>query len=449
MGLILPPAILAGSFCVILTARLANRNRLRAFFAASFFAFSILGILSFSLHQNPGILAGLEQSEARLTGRIASHPQAYAEQQHFSLSASKIEKEGITFLLRETVKVRAAKDIRLVRDDTITAEGSIHRGYMQASEIMPAESDGFFGRLYEIRKRAYACLKDSYNHNLGRNFAPVCKALVLGNRSGIPKGLAYDFAGAGIYHVLAISGLHISILAFFLMHILKKAPAWVAFLAILGIMLLFNLMVGLRASLLRATSMMLMIMLARTWGRHYRIADILFTTFAFLLLLVPYYFSDVGFWFSFVSFSAIIFINPLLESFLGWPRNYFLKIITVSFSIWLATFPLNAYFFGMVSIAGVISNAAILPVFYVFMVMLFFISALIIAWPGLGGLLVIVKPLLSYITGAAHQINKLDFLKMDLADFPVQAAVIYYVLLLFLLLLLYKYIKARKDYGQK
>jgi len=446
---LLLPAIIAAIAFGVLAAGLASKNSRRAFYVASFLIFSILGIISFQLHQNPGILDPLEGREVKITGRIASHPQRSGQYRYFKLSARLLESEGNAYNIRGEVDVRVITDASFSRDDTVMVEGTVQSGTVECREVRAAGSKRFTDSLFNIRKRVYGCLKDTYNKYLGHGFAAVCEALVLGNRSGMPEGMVYDFKGAGIYHVLAISGLHISILAYFLMYMLRKTPGWFACLVVMAILLSFNFIVGLKASLLRASSMMLMVMLARAWGRHYRIGDILFTCFAFLLLLIPSYFTDLGFWLSFISFASIIFIAPMFEGLLGWPKNYFLRIIVISFSIGLAALPVNAYFFGMFSVASIVSNLAILPVFYVFMVMLFSISFLIILWPPLGGLLVLLKPFLVYITRTAYYINRLDFAKINFSGFPAESVVIYYVLLFFLLLLLYKYLWARDNHGQK
>ncbi len=443
------PVLAAAAAGVILTVRLVGKNRHRAFLAASFLLFVILGMLRFGFAQTPDILGQLENQEVLLTGRVATHPQTYGQQQYFTLSIYNIASENSAYAYREEIEISAPSSMHLQRDDSVTVSAAVQSGAVAVQKISPAEGKGLLSPLYGIRQTLYACLRDTYRKHLDRNFAPLCKALVLGNRAALPGAMVYDFKGAGIYHLLAISGLHISLLAFFLMHVFRKRPGWLVLLILLAILLAFNAMVGLKASLLRASSMMLMIMLARTWGRQYRISDILFATFAFLLLALPSYIADVGFWLSFVSFFAIIFIAPMLKRLLNWPKNYFLDIAVISFSIGMATLPLNAYFFGMYSWAAVPSNLVVMPVFYVLMILLFSISALILVWPPLGALLVLTRPFFAYISGAAHYINKLDFTKMHFENFPVQAVVIYYVLLFFLLLLLYRYLKVRDRHGQK
>ncbi|MGM0365256.1 MAG: ComEC/Rec2 family competence protein [Actinomycetota bacterium] len=446
--MLLPAVIGVAAFGLAAAVTAGGRNRM-AFLAASFTVFLILGIISYGLGQKPGILAGLEGREVRAAGRIATHPQQGKKYSYFRLSACRLEEGGSSYPIKEEIEIQAETDIALKRDEQAVLEGVVREGKLFCSLASDAGRQGCPAGLFRIRKRAYSCLKHSYHKYLSYSFAPICEALVLGNRSGIPQGIIEDFKGAGIYHVLAISGLHISVLAYFLMQLLKKAPGWLALLMLAGILVAFNLLVGLKASLLRASSMMIMVMLAKSWGRHYRIGDVFFTSFAFILLMMPSYFTDLGFWLSFASFASIIFIAPLFERLAGWPRNYFLKIITISFSIGLATLPLNAYFFGMYSLAAIFSNLAVLPVFYIFMVMLFSVSFLVIIWPPMGALLAAVNPLLAYITKTAHHISRLSFAVIDFSGFGVQAAAIYYVLLLSLLLLLNKYILVREGYGKE
>ncbi len=448
LGIVIFLSLASGLSC-LLAARFSGKKRKKAFYSACLFIFSILGMLTFSLQQSPGVLAGFINEEVRVSGRISNHPGVYAGYCFFDLKAVKLESGGSVYRIEENIQVRAPDGVRAYRDDTVAVSGQVRSGRVLASCVVAAEGSGFLNHAYTLRKRVYACLKDTYNKHLGRDLGPVCEALVLGNRTDIPYGILSDFRGAGIYHVLAISGMHISILVYLMMKLLKKTPGWLALVIVLPILGGFNLMVGLRASLLRASSMMVLMMLGRSWGRKFNTGDVFFITFAVLLLFIPSFLADLGFWLSFVCFGSIIFIVPLFERLLGWPRNYYLRLVTVSATIGLATFPLNAYFFGMFSMAGVFSNLIILPVFYVFMIMLFIISFLVVLWPPSGVLLVLLRPFLTYITRAAHYINRVELVKIEFDNFPLQAVLIYYVLLFLLLLLLYKYIILRDARGQK
>ncbi|MDZ7837716.1 MAG: ComEC/Rec2 family competence protein [Actinomycetota bacterium] len=285
--------------------------------------------------------------------------------------------------------------------------------------------------LYGIRKRTYSCLSSTYYTYLDYRYGAMCEAFMLGNRNHIGDSIKQIFSDSGIYHILAISGLHISVLLYIFLFLFRRTR-WML-VPVMFILAFFNFLVGLKASLLRASIMMISAAMSQSWGRPYSKTGVFFTAYSVLLLAVPSFFTDLGFWLSFICIAAILFIFPMLLHLCPLSRkNYLIKAVILSFSIVVATFPLNAYFFGLVTWTSLLSNILILPIFYLLMVVLLLVSFIILMWPPLGGpLLIMAKPLLFYMEKVAYYVGGISVLKWEFADFPRFWIAIYYVLLFF------------------
>ena len=195
----------------------------------------------------------------------------------------------------------------------------------------------------------------------------IMKAMLTGDKDEIPDE-AYDmYRDAGVVHILCISGLHMSILAlyvsFFMERILKQSrriSAVVTMLAAVG----FLVFVGFTPSAVRAVTMICVVMLARMIFRsHDRLNEI--SIAAMLILLIePLYLFHIGFQLSFVTVLGLCVAAEQIEiknlhqrKPLDWLKD------SIRFSLYasLFSYPLVAYHFYSVSLAGIIANLVVIP----------------------------------------------------------------------------------------
>lgn len=192
--------------------------------------------------------------------------------------------------------------------------------------------------------------------------APVFSAIVLGDKTGLSPELRMRYQQAGIVHILAISGLHISLLGMGLYSLLKKAGLgiWPAGMLSLTLMLQYGMMTGGSVSTMRAVCMFLLHVGARILVRIYDPMTALAAAALLLLLESPAYLYDSGFLLSFGAVLGVGTAAPALMGLLG-IKNNFWKSLLSSVSVQLATLPVSLWAFGEVSLPGLLLNLLVLP----------------------------------------------------------------------------------------
>ncbi len=203
----------------------------------------------------------------------------------------------------------------------------------------------------------------------------LAKAMLLGDRSSITPEVKTDFSRSGTAHLLAISGIHVSIMA----GIALGAGAWIFgrhrptyILFALGLIWLYAILSGLGPSAFRA-SLMASLWLWAVWlGRQKSALAALTLAAAIMLAITPRLLSDVGFQLSFAAMAGLIFLTPLIQAQsqqlivqgnreISTALNFTITSFSVTLGAVLATMPLVAYYFHYISYMSLPATFISLP----------------------------------------------------------------------------------------
>lgn len=178
--------------------------------------------------------------------------------------------------------------------------------------------------------------------------------MVLGEKGELPEETKMRYQMAGIIHILAISGLHISLLGMGLYELLKKAGIgiWGAGFLSLIVMIFYGEMTGESVSAMRAVSMFLIATGAKILGRIYDMMTALSVSAMILLLESPAYLYSTGFLLSFGAVLGVGAVLPVFFKFFG-VKNKILKSFMGSVCVQLTTLPVMLWFYGEVSVIGI------------------------------------------------------------------------------------------------
>lgn len=254
----------------------------------------------------------------------------------------------------------------------------------------------------------------------------LLSALILGLKKEVPNEVKNWFRLTGTAHLMAISGLHVSVMVHILESILIGLffiPRRKIFYPLVFLVIAFVALTGFSASAIRAGVMGLMVAYARKIGRLKQGINLLILA-AFLMLwqnpkLLK---ADVGFQLSFLAMLGIIYFEPYFLKLLRPISNSkyleFRRILAMSLGAQIFVLPMILYYFGNLSLVAPIANILILPVLpYTMMFGFLFgfgiicsILAKILVWPVwilLTYILLVVKflaglPYLSHNLGQVH-----------------------------------------------
>ena len=211
--------------------------------------------------------------------------------------------------------------------------------------------------MLDLKDRIHTVLKLS----AGRD-APVFEAMLLGEKSELDQELKLRYQMAGMVHILAISGLHISILGMGLFSLLKRIGLGNAGagLVSLCVMLQYGMLTGGSVSAMRAVCMFVLNVGARVLGRTYDLMTALALSAIFLLLDSPAYLYSSSFLLSFGAVVGLGAVSPHLIRITG-AKGKAGKALISSLSVQAATLPVMLVFFGEVSVIGILLNLFVLP----------------------------------------------------------------------------------------
>jgi len=147
--------------------------------------------------------------------------------------------------------------------------------------------------------------------------ASLAQGIILGKRGTIPSPLKDDFTRTGTAHLLAISGLHLSIVAGILLSLgiwlfgrRRYAYIWLA----LGVIWLYALLTGMHPPVVRAAIMVSLFLVAELLGRQRSAFTALTFAAAIMVGISPQILWTVAFQMSFLAMAGLIFIFPPLQA---------------------------------------------------------------------------------------------------------------------------------------
>ena len=208
--------------------------------------------------------------------------------------------------------------------------------------------------------------------------AGVAEALTLGWRGDIAPGTQASFRDAGIAHLLAVSGLHVGLLATIVGGMLvwvgkERRGRIIRGCVQLAAIWAFTLLTGLAPSTVRAALMFSLFIVAHISGRHTPALNLLATTAIITLTLNPLLVFNVGWQLSYCAVAGISLARPVIMAF----NNRLWQLTAVSTFATLATLPVVATTFHRLPVYFLIANITIVPLAGV----LLFLSLVYMALP--------------------------------------------------------------------
>ncbi len=187
---------------------------------------------------------------------------------------------------------------------------------------------------------------------------PYLKAFVLGDMSSLKKEVKDSYQSNGISHLLAVSGMQISIFAFLILGFLKKIKVSEKkryFICLLFLLFYLFLTNG-SPSILRASLFFFLLTINKVYYFYIKTLNLFFLTLALSLFYHPFLIYNLGFLYSFIiSFYLILFSDKLGS------KNYLWSLFKVSLLSFIVSLPITIFNNFSINILGVFYNLFFVP----------------------------------------------------------------------------------------
>ena len=233
-----------------------------------------------------------------------------------------------------------------------------------------------------------AALDTLFGYNGG-----VAKGILLGDKTDIPATLLDQYRRSGLSHILAVSGLHITILCTALQFILRGLRARISLLITVPFLIFYGALTGYSPSFCRASLMFLCVLLSRAAGRGYDFLSSFCLAFTAILFVAPAAFYSVSFQLSFSCIYGMLMLTQPINRLLRLPRAGFISPGT-AVAVQLGILPVAAYYFTSVSTVGVVLSILVIPLIPLFIVPAFAAMLLYFVFPSAAAVVAVLPNLL-------------------------------------------------------
>lgn len=395
-------------------------------FPVAFAAFLILafsaGILRFDISESATkILTNFNDinSNVQLAGYINDEPHRLVNKQRLIFQVKEIRASDYVVFTDEKVLITTNLYPESQYGDFLLVDGKLQspRNFDDFDYINYLAKDGIFSLTYypkisEIARndflrpketsifenlkiglfknifRAKKAFEGSVERVIAEPNAALINGLLLGSRQNIPQNLKEAFNKTGTTHILAISGYNITIIglyvSYLLMFFMRRQKAF--WFTVLGIVL-FTILTGASASVVRAGIMGILVLVAFREGRFYSMTNSIIFAGAVMIALNPKVLRfDVGFQLSFLATLGLIYLAPVIKSRLERVPEFwnFKENLIATASAQLMVLPIILYNFGNFSLLSLPANVLILPVVPLTMFFGFLAGILGLIWSRLG-----------------------------------------------------------------
>ncbi|MEA2621454.1 MAG: competence protein ComEC [Chloroflexota bacterium] len=245
--------------------------------------------------------------------------------------------------------------------DALRNMGAVATVRLRAMAPLPP-ADGIAAQIEPLRRAAGERLAAV----LPQREAGLASGILVGLRDLVDRDVAATFTTAGLSHVVAISGWNIAQVAAVIVALLRWLPRRPRSCLVIAAIVLYTLLAGASASVIRAAVMGAVCLLARESGRRGGAASALALCVWLLLLADPVMVTDVGFQLSSVATAGLLaWATPLQERLAGRvPRRvpaWLVESMAVSLAAQASTLPLVLFHFGRLSLVSPLANLLAAP----------------------------------------------------------------------------------------
>jgi competence protein ComEC len=268
----------------------------------------------------------------------------------------------------------------------------------------------------------------------GTDESALAEALLIGYRIDLDKDLVQAYSNVGVVHLIAISGMHLALIYYFLLWLAARIPfvkksKITRLILILSCLWFFALLTGAPASVLRSAVMFSFIAIGSSFNKNNSIYNSLAISAFVLLCYDPFMLWDVGFQLSYLAVLGIIITQKPIYNWLYFKNKIadsVWELASVSLAAQLFTLPVCVYYFHQFPLLFLLSNMIAIPLSTVALwgcIAIVAFSSIPLAASFLGK---IVWAFIWLMNHAVLMINKIPFALWDQLSISVTGVILLY-----------------------
>ena len=227
---------------------------------------------------------------------------------------------------------------------------------------------------------------------------------IMGDKSMLDGDIYERYQNNGVSHLLAISGMHISILSGFILMLLKKININnnISYFIVILFLFIYMMIIGITPSVLRCILLFLFIYLNKKYNLNISLIKIFLLVLFLVLLINPFYIYNTSFLYSFiVSFYLVLFKNKFNND------NYFYNLFLVSFISFCVSLPVTFYYFYEINFLSIIMNLIFVPIISL---VVFPIALITFFIPFLDNILLVLINIIEFLSFLFSKITFFNFI---------------------------------------
>lgn len=386
--------------------------------------FLMLGLLlsCLMIEGSETALVNYDGQRVILTGQVIAEPDVRVDKVYYLLKAQKLTKSGQTQLVSGTVRLQLKDPNQIFAyGDVLCAEGLLshpdppgnpglfdYRTYLERQGIrvvliargnddIRKIGTGGANPLQNIALLVKQKMSTAATYSLSPGHATIINGIIFGVQGPIDNETRRVFSETGVVHILSVSGLHVGLILgglLALLQLLRLPLFWTAPSATF-LLIIYAMMTGMKPAVTRAVIMALLFVWAHHFGRDTDWPTTLALAALIILLRNPLQIYHPGFQLSFAATWGILYLGPFLTNsglkLLRAPPSktgkLALQALAVTLAAQLATVPLVAWYYNLISPVSIVANMVVVPLTGLIMLLGVLASFLGLIWLPLASLI--------------------------------------------------------------
>lgn len=379
-----------------------------------------LSLSRLDLEESKTPLVGYSGQRVTVTGRVAAEPDVREDKVFYLLEAQEIikgeERRAVTGTVRlqvkESSKVFGYGDVLKVYGLLATPEpagnpGAFdYRTYLERQGIrviltargkdVQVTGKGGVNLFLDAALKIKQKLSNTAAYSLTPAQAVILNGIIFGVQGTIDRETRRSFSETGLVHILSVSGLHVGLVLGGLIGLFRlfRLPPGLTAPLTTPVLIFYAVMTGLDPAVSRSTIMALLLVWANYLGRDRDWPTTLAVAALVILIWKPLQIYNPGFQLSFAATWGILYLGPVMAGacsgfFKGLPdkaTGAAAQGLAIPFAAQLATVPLVAWYYNLISPVSIIANLLAIPLVGLIMLLGVLATVLGLIWLPLAGL---------------------------------------------------------------